>query len=51
MLYSVDWLLGTEVSGQTIGPTFKGQAAQEEFFVHCLIFEDGTDELSRNVSK
>ena len=30
MLRSVDWRLVTEVSAQTIGPIFKGQAVQED---------------------
>ena len=38
-LRSVDWKLLIDVSGQPIGHIFKGQA------------EDGTDRLSRNVSK
>jgi hypothetical protein len=29
MLRSVDWWLVTEVSGQHIGPIFKGEAVQE----------------------
>jgi len=33
----------TDISGQPVGPTFKGQ---EEF-----ILEDGNDRLSRNVGK
>ena len=31
MLRSVDGQLVTDVSGQPIGPIFKGQAAQQEF--------------------
>jgi len=30
MLRSVDWYLVTDVSGQLIGPIFKGQAVREE---------------------
>jgi hypothetical protein len=44
MLRSVDWWLFTDVSGQPMGPIFNGQAV-------CLTVEDGTDMLSRNVSK
>ena len=29
MLHSIDWKLVTEVSGQPIGPIFKGQVIQE----------------------
>ena len=36
-----------DVWGQPIGPIFKGQEIQENF----LTLEDGTDGLSRNVSK
>jgi hypothetical protein len=39
----------TDVSGQCIGPIFKGQDVQEEKYF--LTLEDGTDMLSRNVSK
>jgi len=39
------WLV-TEVSGQPTGPVFRGQAVQKS-----LTLEDGTDRLSRNVSK
>jgi DNA-binding XRE family transcriptional regulator len=34
MLRNVDWWLFTDVSGQTIGSIFKGQAVQE--FLTCL---------------
>ena len=40
-------LLGTDVSGQSIGPKFKGQTVQG--FLHCLTLEDIPDMLSRNV--
>jgi len=36
MLRSVDWKLGNDVSGQPMGPIFKGQAVQSswtEFYV------------------
>lgn len=33
MLCRVDWQLITDVLGQMIGPFFKGQTAQEEFFL------------------
>ena len=46
MLRSIYLYYVTNVSGQPIGPIFKGQAVQEEC---CLILEDGTDRLSRNV--
>ena len=38
----------TDVSGH-IGLIFKGQAAREEFLFHCLVLQNGTDILSRNV--
>jgi hypothetical protein len=38
------WLVVTNVSGQQIGPIFKGQ-------VTCLALEDGTNRLSRNVAR
>jgi hypothetical protein len=43
----------TDVSGQPLGPIFKGQEVQEEnlFFLDFLTLEDGTDRLSRNVGK
>jgi len=43
MLCRVHWQLVTDVSGQPIGPTFKGQAVQEE--LDCLTLEDETDRL------
>jgi len=43
MLRSVHWLLFGDVSGQSIGPIFRGQA------VWFGLFEGGTDRLSRNV--
>jgi hypothetical protein len=41
----------TDVLGQPICPILKGHAVQEEqaFPLVCLIFEDGSDRLSRNV--
>ena len=47
MLRSVDWKLLTDVSGQSIGPIFKGQAVQED----ALTLEDGIGVLSRNFGK
>jgi len=43
MLCKVYWRLVTELSGQPIGPTIKGQAVQEE--LDCLALEDETDRL------
>jgi hypothetical protein len=40
--------LFTDVSGQRIGPVFKGQ--EVVFFLDSLTLQDGTD-MSRNVSK
>jgi hypothetical protein len=40
-------LVVTDVSGQGIGPIYKGQAVQEDLY--CLAFEDATYSLSRNV--
>jgi hypothetical protein len=48
MLRRVDWYLVTDVSGQLIGPIFKGQAVKEGF-VDCLSLEDKADRFSRNV--
>jgi len=42
-LRSVDWQFVTDVSGQPIGPTIRGEAA---FFLECL-----TDRWSRNCGK
>jgi hypothetical protein len=36
-----------DVSGKPIGPSFKGQEIQEDFFAP----EDGSDILSRNLGK
>jgi hypothetical protein len=41
---SEEWGFLVDVSGQPIGPSFKGQRA-------ALTFEDGTVMFSRNVSK
>jgi hypothetical protein len=46
MLRSIDWELVTDVSGQLIGPIFKGQS----LFLECLTLEGGIDGLSLNVS-
>jgi hypothetical protein len=43
MLRSVDWLLITDVSGQTLVTVFKDQADST--------LEDGADRLLRNVGK
>jgi len=43
MLCRVDWQSVTDVSGQPIDPTFKGQAVQEE--LDCLTVEGETDRL------
>jgi hypothetical protein len=40
----------TEVSGQHVGPIFKGQAVKGEFFLEYLILDDGTENLYPNVS-
>jgi len=37
MLHSVDWWLVTDVSRQSIGPIFKGEAVH---FLDCLILFD-----------
>jgi hypothetical protein len=44
ILRSVEWYFHTDVSGQNIGPIFKGQIVLGLFNV-----EDGTEKLSRNV--
>ena len=57
ILRSVELRFCTDVSGQTIGPIYKGQAAQEDsqedwnvsVFLDCLTLEDRNDRLSRNV--
>ena len=41
----------TDVSGQPIGPIFKGQAVLKRLHKDCLTLEDRTDRLSRNVGK
>jgi hypothetical protein len=43
MLCRVHWQLVADVSGQPIGPTFKGQTVQEE--LDCLTLEDETERL------
>jgi hypothetical protein len=40
--------LFTDVSGQGVGPIFKSQESKKK---RPLLFEDGTDTLSRNVGK
>jgi hypothetical protein len=49
ILRSVQLWLVTDVSKRSIGRIFKNQAVEEEFFLGCLILEDGTDRLYRNV--
>jgi hypothetical protein len=50
MIYSLFWdgkqrkLVVTDVSGQPIGPIFKGQSVQE----FCLTLENESDRLPRN---
>ena len=46
ILHSVERQFLADVSGQPVGPIFKGQEFQE-----LLTLEDGTDRLSRNVGK
>jgi hypothetical protein len=37
ILRSVEWQFRTDVSGQPVGPIFKGQAVKEEcYFIPCL---------------
>jgi hypothetical protein len=52
MLRSASWLLVTEVSGQTIGTIFKGQAVHGNLalFLDCLVLKDEPNRLSRNIS-
>ena len=40
----------TDVSGQHVGPIFKGQSVQGELFLERLTLDDGTENLYRNVS-
>jgi len=52
MLFSVDSKLVTDILGQPIAPTFKGQAIKKNWTAWTLdrlILEDGADRLSRNV--
>jgi hypothetical protein len=44
MLHIVDWQFVTDVSGQPIGPIFRGQ---KSFSFGFLNPEDGTDSLNR----
>ena len=50
-LFGVEWWFRIDVSGQHIGPIFKGKAIQEVLdcltLLDCLKLEDGTDILSR----
>ena len=45
MLRSVDWQLVTDVSAQCVLQMYRCEAA----FLDCLILEDGTNGLSRNI--
>jgi hypothetical protein len=47
ILLGVDGEYHTDVSGQPIGPIFKGQVVFA--FLDYLMLEDGTDRLSRSV--
>jgi hypothetical protein len=49
ILCSVQGPFITDVSGQPIGPMFKGQEIQEDFDI--LTLEDENDRLSRNIGK
>ena len=57
ILCNVELWFCTDVSAQTIGAIYKGQAAQEHSqedwnisaFLDCLTLQDGIDRLSRNV--
>jgi hypothetical protein len=49
VLRSVKWQFFTDVTGQPIGPIFKGQEVPEEFFFDILTFGNGADRLSKNV--
>jgi hypothetical protein len=40
-------MVGTDVSGQSTGPNFKGHTVQ--IFLDCSTLEDRSDMLSRNV--
>lgn len=46
ILKTAEWQLLTDISGQPIGPIFKGQEIQK---VDLLTLEEGTERLSRNV--
>jgi hypothetical protein len=45
ILRSLEWYCRTDVSGQPVGPIFKGQTV----FLYCLALEDGTNKMFRNV--
>jgi hypothetical protein len=53
IIRNVELCFFTDVSGQTIGEIYRGQAAQEAWnvsaFLDCLTLEDGIDRLFRNV--
>jgi hypothetical protein len=49
MMRSVDWLLVADVSGQSIGPVFKGQAVRGESFLDYLTLEDGPNNLAETL--
>jgi hypothetical protein len=48
ILCNVEWYFCTDVSGQPIGPIFKGQEVQLSAW-DFLTIEEGTDRLSLNV--
>jgi hypothetical protein len=47
---SVDWNLFTNVSGQPIGPIFKGQTVQEEIVLGLLNFRSETSVNTENAA-
>jgi len=49
MVHGIGWWVVTDVLGQHINPMFKGKAVQK--ILDYLTLEDGTNRLSRNISK
>jgi hypothetical protein len=49
VLRGIGWYLVTDVSGQTVGLIFRGVKQSRKERNDCMIVEDGTDGLSRNV--
>lgn len=49
MLCRINWWLVTNILGQPLSRIFKGWVVQEEKFLGCLAFQDGTHRLSRNI--